>query len=45
MRGGWGGLESRCVDLVYGADGAVHHPHRKHFCGRNGLSPAQVQEA
>jgi len=26
-----GGLESRCVDRVYGADGAVqHHPHRKH---------------
>jgi len=26
-----GGLESRCVGLVYGADGAVrHHPHRTH---------------
>ena len=25
-----GGLESRCVDRVYGADGAVHHPHRTH---------------
>jgi len=27
-----GGLESRCVGRVYGADGAVarHHPHRKH---------------
>jgi len=29
-----GGLESRCVARVYGADGAVrvarHHPHRKH---------------
>jgi len=26
-----GGLESRCVGRVYGADGAVvrHHPHRK----------------
>ena len=23
-----GGLESSCVDRVYGADGAVHHPHR-----------------
>jgi len=23
-----GGLESRCVGGVYGADGAVHHPHR-----------------
>ena len=22
-----GGLESRCVGRVYGADGAVHHPH------------------
>jgi len=22
------GLESRCVGRVYGADGAVHHPHR-----------------
>jgi len=26
-----GGLESRCVSRVYGADGAVHHPHRKHI--------------
>jgi len=27
-----GGVESRCVDRVYGADGAVaqYHPHRKH---------------
>jgi len=27
-----GGLESRCVGRVYGADGAVrqHHPHRKY---------------
>jgi len=26
-----GGLESRCVVRVYGADGAAgHHPHRKH---------------
>ena len=27
-----GGLESRCVGCVYGADGAVRgqHPHRKH---------------
>jgi len=27
-----GGLQSRCVGRVYGADGAVrrHHPHRKH---------------
>ena len=25
-----GGLESRCVGRVYGADGDVHHPHRKH---------------
>jgi len=24
-----GGLESRCVGLVYFAGGAVHHPHRK----------------
>jgi len=23
-----GGLESRCVGHVYGADRAVHHPHR-----------------
>jgi len=23
-----GGLESRCVGRVYGADGAVHHPRR-----------------
>jgi len=23
-----GGLESRCVGCAYGADGAVHHPHR-----------------
>ena len=25
-----GCLESHCVGLVYGADGAVHHPHRTH---------------
>jgi len=31
-----GGLESRCVGGVYGADGAVrHHPHRTHDI-RNG---------
>ena len=24
-----GVLESRCVGRVYGADGAVHYPHRK----------------
>jgi len=25
-----GGLESRCIGRVYGADGAVHHPHSTH---------------
>jgi len=25
-----GGLESRCIGRVYGADGARHHPHRTH---------------
>jgi len=25
-----GGLESRCLCHVYGAAGAVHHPHRTH---------------
>jgi len=25
-----GGLESRCVGRVYGADGSRHHPHRAH---------------
>ena len=25
-----GGLERHCVGRVYGADGAVHHPHRTH---------------
>jgi len=25
-----GGLESRCVGRVYGADGAVHRPHHTH---------------
>jgi len=34
-----GGLESRCVGRVYGADGAVrlarHHPHRKHDIRRD----------
>jgi len=33
-----GGLESRCVGRVYGADGAVrvarHHPHRKQRLSR-----------
>ena len=28
-----GGLESRCVGRVYGADGAVHHPH----CTKNSV--------
>ena len=26
-----GGLESSCVSRVYGADGAVHHPHTTLF--------------
>jgi len=26
-----GGLESRCVGRVYGADGAVHYPHSTHL--------------
>jgi len=33
-----GGLESSCVGLVYGADGAVNHPHRTHdrrSCSQN----------
>jgi len=25
-----GGVDSRCVGRVYGADGARHHPHRTH---------------
>jgi len=25
-----GGLDSRCLGRVYGADGARHHPHRTH---------------
>jgi len=25
-----GGLESRCIGCVYGADGARYHPHRTH---------------
>jgi len=25
-----GGLDSRCVGGVYGANGARHHPHRTH---------------
>jgi len=29
-----GGLESRCVGRVYGADGARHHPHRKQRLSR-----------
>jgi len=29
-----GGLESRCVGRVYGADGAArHHPHHTHVVG------------
>ena len=35
---GGGGLESRCVGRVYGADGAVrvarHHPHAEKWCLR-----------
>ena len=34
-----GGLESRCVGRVYGADGARHHPHRTHDL-RPGAHPA-----
>jgi len=29
-----GGLESLCVGRVYGADGAVHHPHRTQLLSR-----------
>ena len=29
-----GGLESRCVGRVYGADGAVHRPHRTQWLSR-----------
>ena len=34
-----GGLESLCVGRVYGADGVVHHPHRKHELRRSVLTP------
>ena len=27
-----GGLESRYIGGVYGADGAQHHPHRTYIC-------------
>jgi len=40
-----GGLESRCVGSVYGADGAVrrHHPHRTHYLhsGSQGHHPSK----
>jgi len=32
------GLERRCVGRVYGADGAMHLPHRTHD-PRNGRKP------
>ena len=32
-----GGLERRCVGHVYGADGAVHHPHRTHNPSTNSV--------
>jgi len=31
-----GGLESRCVGRVYGADGARHHPHQECLGGETG---------
>ena len=40
-----GGLKSRCVGLMYGADGARHHPHRTHdlqktiFCNSPSNTP------
>jgi len=30
-----GGLESRCVGRVYGADGAVHRTHDLHSCSQD----------
>jgi len=30
-----GGLDSCCVGRVYGADSAVHHPHRTHDLRNN----------
>jgi len=32
-----GGLESCCVGRVYGADSAVHHPHRTHHPSKNSV--------
>jgi hypothetical protein len=38
-----GGLESRCVGRVYGADGAQHHPHRTHDLRRGGAENQMLQ--
>jgi len=32
-----GGLESRCLGRVYGADGAMAHPHRTHDPSKNSV--------
>ena len=41
------GLDSRCVGRVYGADAALHHPHRTHHprsgCQDHHLSKNSVQ--
>jgi len=36
-----GGLESRCVGRVYGADGAVQHPH--HHPSQNHMLQLNIQ--
>jgi len=39
-----GGLESRCIGRVYGANGAVHHPHRTHdlYSGCQDHHPSKI---
>ena len=39
-----GGLESRCIGRVYGADGARHHPHRKHHRTQRLSRPPPIQK-
>ena len=37
-----GGLKSRCVGLMYGADGARHHPHRTHDLHSGSQDPSKI---
>ena len=39
-----GSLDNRCVGRVYGADGAVQHPHRTHDLRSNRIDPTKKEK-